>query len=198
MCNDLNHFEECYRTGFKPWDSGAPEPELIRVIEAGKLPGATLMEIGCGTGTNAVELARRGYQVTAVDFVRQAVLAARKKVRIAGVKVDIRVGDVTAMDLGGPYDVLFDRGVYHHLRLENLKGFQQMLKKVTRAGSRWLSLAGNAKEKHHPGPPTVSETEIRAELEPLFEILELREFRFVTNKADFRPPAWSILMQRRK
>ena len=67
----------------------------------------------------------------------------------------LRIGDVTAMDLGGPYDVLFDRGVYHHLRRANLKSFQKMLARVTRPGSRWLSLAGNAGEKHDPGPPTV-------------------------------------------
>ena len=136
--------------------------------------------------------------MTAVDFVEQAVQVAREKVKTAGVKVDLRVGDVTAIDLGGPYDVLFDRGVYHHLRLANLKGFQKMLERVMRPGSRWLSLAGNAKEKHDPGPPTVSETEIRAELGPLFEILDLREIRFGTDKETFRPLAWSILMQRRK
>ena len=43
----------------------------------------------------------------------------------------------------------------------------------------------------------MSEEEIRAELEPLFEIVELREFRFTSNKPDFRPLAWSILMRRR-
>jgi hypothetical protein len=60
-----------------------------------------------------------------------------------------------------------------------------------------LSLAGNAKEDTDPGPPVVSEDEIRAELGPLFDVVELREFRFTTKKADFRPLAWSILMRRR-
>ena len=39
-----------------------------------------------------------------------------------------------------------------------------------------------------PGPPVVTEDEIRAELGPLFEIVELREFRFTTNKARFPSP----------
>ena len=47
------------------------------------------------------------------------------------------------------------------------------------------------------GPPVVSEDEFRTELEPLFKILEVREFRFTLDREDFRPLGWSILMERR-
>jgi len=43
----------------------------------------------------------------------------------------------------------------------------------------------------------VSEDEFRTELEPLFKILEVREFRFTLDREDFRPLGWSILMERR-
>ncbi|MBI3850562.1 MAG: methyltransferase domain-containing protein [Verrucomicrobia bacterium] len=196
MPEDVN-FVERYARAETPWDSGRPSEELLRVLNAGKLTGKTVLEIGCGTGTNALELARRGYTVTAVDYVEQPILAAREKARQAGVTVDFRVADVLKDDLGGLYDILFDRGVYHHLRTEDLKGFQEFLKRATRQGSWWLSLAGNAKEKIENGPPVVQENEIRAELGPLFEILELREFRFSTGQSNFRPLAWSILMRRK-
>src|SRR5439155_25080922 len=125
-----------------------------------------VLEIGCGTGTNAIELAKRRFEVVAVDFVAQAIETAREKARKAKVKVVFRVADVLNDDLGGPYHILFDRGVYHVLRKGNLKAFQEFLKKVTRPGSWWLSLAGNAKEQSDgDGPPVVSEEEIRAELE---------------------------------
>ena len=111
--------------------------------------------------------------------------------------MNFRVADVLMEDLGGPYNILFDRGVYHCLRMVDLPKFQNALKRVTRPGSWYLCLAGNAKEKMENGPPVVNEQEIRAELGPLFEILELREFRFSTNQPDFRPLAWSILMRRK-
>ena len=60
-----------------------------------------------------------------------------------------------------------------------------------------MSLAGNAKEDTDPGPPVVSEADIGAELGSLFDIVELREFRFTRNKSDFRPLGWSILMRRK-
>jgi SAM-dependent methyltransferase len=190
-------FVERYATGNTPWDSGTPSEELLRVLEAGTLTGSTVLDFGCGTGTNAIELARRGFRVTATDIVPQAIQAARDKARAAAVKVDLRVADTLRDDPGGPYDILFDRGVYHCLRTEDLKAFQGFLKRATHMGSWWLSLAGNSKEETDPGPPVVSEQEIRDELEPLFDIVELREFRFATNQSDFRPLGWSILMRRK-
>ena len=191
-------FVERYARGETPWDSATPSAEMVRILDAGKLTGKTVLEIGCGTGTNAVELARRGFQVTAVDFVGQAIRAARKKARDTKVKVDFRLADILNDDPGGPFDILFDRGVYHCLRMENLKGFQDFLKRATRSGSSWLSLAGNAREQRDgEGPPVVHEHEIRAELGPLFDILELREFRFSSDKSNLRPLAWSILMRRK-
>lgn len=194
---ERTNFTERYARGETPWDSGKPSDELLRVLDAGKLTGKTVLEIGCGTGTNAVELARRGFQVTAVDMVDQAIQAARKKAREAKVTVDFRVADVLQDNLGGPYDILFDRGVYHCLRTDDLKGFQKFLKQVTRSGSGWLSLDGNAREELEDGPPVVSEQEIRSELGPLFDILELREFRFTGHRNGFRPLGWSILMRRK-
>ncbi|MGD0061659.1 MAG: class I SAM-dependent methyltransferase [Verrucomicrobiia bacterium] len=190
-------FTDRYLRGETPWDSGTPDEELLRVLSAGKLTGKTVLEFGCGTGTNAVELARRGFVVTAVDIAEPAIRIARDKARAAAVTVDFRVADVLKDNLGGPYDILFDRGVYHCVRTIDLKRFQEFLRKSIRTGSWWLSMAGNAKEDTDPGPPVVSEDEIRAELGPLFDIVELREFRFTTKQSDFRPLGWSILMRRR-
>jgi len=185
-----------YESERPPWDTGQPSAELVRVIEAGKLPGTDLLEMGCGTGTNAVELARRGYRVTAVDLVDLAVRLGRQKAVQAGVKVDFRSGDITEAALGGPYDVLFDLGLYHGIRDRDLSGFLSAVIRVSRRGTRWLSLAGNAQEITPSGPPVVTQEEIRRELGPAFRILELGEFRLDT-RAGLKPLAWSILMERR-
>lgn len=191
-------FTESYAKGETPWDTGRPSAELLRALDLGKLKGETALEIGCGTGINALELARRGFRVTAVDMVEKPVQLARARAHEVGLKVDFRVADVLKDDVGGPYDVLFDRGVYHILRKMDLKGFQEVLKLITRPGSLWLSLSGNAKEKEtETGPPVVHEQDIRSEWEDLFDILELREFRFDTSQSDFRPLAWAVLGRRK-
>jgi SAM-dependent methyltransferase len=195
--DDQDHFAQMYEGGSPPWDRGKPDPELIRVLDAGLLPGRSVLEFGCGYGDNAIELARRGYRVTAVDFVAQAVEGARRRAQAAKVKVDFRCADVVALKFKRPFDVLFDRGCYHHLRRADLAGFQGMLRRVTRAGSRWFCLAGNAKQKMEAGPPRVSEDEVRAELGPLFEILDLRDVEVHNERTDTRLLFWAILLERR-
>jgi SAM-dependent methyltransferase len=187
---------ERYILGDAPWDTGRPDRELIRVLDSGLLPGKTALEFGCGTGTNAIELARHGYRVTAVDAVDVAIERARDKAQRAGVKVDFLQGDLIRLDLGGPYDVLFDRGLYHMIRTRNLGGFLETLRRTSRRGTRWLSLAGNAKEPGPNGPPTVEEKEIRAELESLFRVLDIHEFRLDLGPG-FQPLFWSTLMERK-
>ncbi len=184
-----------YASGVTPWDTGRPSDELVRVLDSGLLPGRTVLELGCGTGTNSLEFARRGYQVTAVDVVDLPVARARDKAQRAGLRVDFRVGDLTELDLGGPYDVLFDLGLYHGIRRRNLVAFLETLRRVTRPGTRWLSLAGNARETLEEGPPVVSEVEFRSELGPLFRFVDVREFR-MDLAPGFQPLAWSILMER--
>jgi hypothetical protein len=66
------------------------------------------------------------------------------------------------------------------------------------AGARGLILAGNAREPHDPGPPVVTEQQIRDELGLAFQIVDLREFRF--DKAPGvteRFLGWSCLVEKR-
>lgn len=187
---------ERYASGQTPWDTGVPSPELIRVIEQGDFEGKTVLEFGCGSGTNSIELARRGFSVTAVDLVELPIQRAKEKAQRAGVRIDFRVGDFTRIDLGGPYDCLFDSSVYDGIRNRDLSGFLRALQNVSRPGTRWLSLAGSAREPTSAGPPVVREEEFRSELGGLFRFLEVREFRFDIGP-NFQPLAWSILMERK-
>jgi len=59
------------------WDTGTSPPELLSFIES-HTPGKAL-DIGCGTGTNAITLAKSGWQVTGVDYVARAIRLAKKR-----------------------------------------------------------------------------------------------------------------------
>ena len=97
-----------------PWDTGVSPPELYAFINSH--PAGRALDLGCGTGTNAITLARHGWQVTGVDFAWRAIQLARQKARAAGVAVDFRLGDVTRLGwLAGPFDLIFDLGCFHGL-----------------------------------------------------------------------------------
>ncbi|MCK2215601.1 TPMT family class I SAM-dependent methyltransferase [Actinomadura sp. ATCC 31491] len=110
--------EEYYRAGRPPWDTGVTPPELIALVEGpGALPPGRALELGCGTGTNAVYLAGHGWDVVAVDLIEQAAGQARAKAAAAGARDAVRVlcGDATRLDeldAPGPYDLFFDLSCY--------------------------------------------------------------------------------------
>jgi len=79
-------------------------------------PAGRALDLGCGTGTNAITLAHHGWQVTGIDFVAKVIRSARRKAQKAGVEVNFRQGDVTRLDdLPGGFDLILDIGCFHSL-----------------------------------------------------------------------------------
>ncbi len=200
---ETRDWNERYLAGDVPWDSGKPSAELIRVLGEWDIRPGRVLELGCGTGENAVYLAHQGFEVTACDIAPLAIERAEAKVRSAGVRVRLLAADVLALpDLGPPFPFVFDRGLYHVLRRSNLAGYLATLEQVSALGGWYLTLAGNANDPvtAEHGPPRVKSEELCAELEGLFALVQLREFTFEGapyRGTAFQPLAWSALLRRR-
>jgi len=109
-------FELRYLIGRAPWDTGITPPEVVELIEgATPLAPGRALDLGCGTGTNALYLRRHGWTVVGVDFSDLAIEAAAEKA--AGVDgVRFVRGDVTRLeDLGieASFDLVLDIGCFH-------------------------------------------------------------------------------------
>lgn len=187
-----------YQVGDTPWDSGLPSRELQRVLAERSIAPCRAIDLGCGTGTNSVFLAARGFDVTGVDCAPFALEAARRKAASAGVRVNWVEADVQhfGRDLE-PFALVFDRGCYHCCRRVDLEGYRQTLRNVTRPGARFLILAGNANEASEGGPPRVTERQIRDELGDLLGFTWIREFRFQDAGGADGPLGWSCFGVRR-
>ena len=93
------------------WEAGAQESPhdgadalLLTALE-GIVPGRAL-DMGCGDGSNAVWLAKRGWRVTGVDFSRKAMQAGRRNAAAAGAEVEFIVADAAAYQPQGHYDLI--------------------------------------------------------------------------------------------
>jgi hypothetical protein len=109
---------------------------------------------------------------------------------------------ISKLAASGPYPFVFDRGVYHCLREENFPAFRDTISRLTAPRSMYLLLAGNANDPSPPdqGPPRVKAEEMLAELGPLFELVQLREFHFdgvTVAGTELNPLAWSALWRRK-
>jgi SAM-dependent methyltransferase len=196
--SDVEHWDQRYRQGESPWDTGRPSSELMRVVAEERIAPCRAIELGCGTGTNAVWLAQQGFDVVAVDLSPLAIGRAEERAKAAGVTVRFLAADVlNPPDLGGPYPFFFDRGCYHVVRRIDAGRYVRTLQQVAAPNGLGLVLTGNAREPHTPGPPVVSEEEIRKELGEGFEIRRLREFRFDAIPGSGEQfLAWSCLLRR--
>jgi SAM-dependent methyltransferase len=76
------------------------------ITELGLRPGATILDVGCGTGRHAIELARRGFAVTALDISAGMLAEARRHAQAAGVRVDWRQEDATRFALASEFDAV--------------------------------------------------------------------------------------------
>jgi SAM-dependent methyltransferase len=191
-------WEQKYLQGETPWDSGLPSAELARVLAVFDIPRGRALELGCGSGTNAVHLAQLGFQVAAVDCSPTALAMATKKGQAAGVSVDWVEADVQRFGPGRPVvDFLFDRGCYHCCRRVNLAGYLQTHVSVTQPGTWCLVLTGNANDEIKGGPPKLTAPEIITEFDALYRLVELREFRFEDAGGIPGPLGWSCLLRRR-
>ena len=193
-------WNEHYKSGTPPWETGQPSSELARVIAEEKIAPCRVIELGCGSGINAVWLAQQGFDVTGIDLTPLAIERARQRAAEAGVGVRFVVGDVLNLPTEkDPFPLFFDRGCYHAVRQIDAAAYVRSLLNVTAAGGRGLILAGNAREPSPAGqgPPVVSAEQLHAELEPAFKIVRLREFRFDAHGSEQRSPlAWSCWLRR--
>jgi SAM-dependent methyltransferase len=188
-----------YLTGDTPWDVRRPCEELTAWVESGELQPMRALELGCGTGTNAVYLAGKGFRVTAIDLSLTAIYRAQDLARGRVVEVDFVCGDLTELPAQDPpFGFVYDRGCYHAVRRVNLDGYLAALRRVTATGTHMLLLAGNANEQPAggEGPPRASEQEIRDELGSLFAIHDLRAIRLVMNNGQQGPLFWACRMVR--
>ena len=88
---DHQLFEQMYQ-GQAPWDTGQPQPGIIRLAEAGQIRGSVL-DVGCGTGENLLYLAARGHKAWGLDFVPVAIERAKAKAAQRGIDAHFLVGD---------------------------------------------------------------------------------------------------------
>ncbi len=128
-----------YLRGHTPWDTGITPPELVELIETGNLPPGRAIDLGCGTGTNSIYLAKHGWNVVGIDYVSQPIREARRKAQAAGVGQKIRfvVGDAVQLadiELVGPFDLAVDIGCGHSLPPESQRRYAANLGAIVRPG----------------------------------------------------------------
>lgn len=130
-------FEISYLIKNAPWDTGISPKELISFLEAN--PPGRALDLGCGTGTNAITIALHGWQVVGVDLSSIAIWRARGKSLSAGTNITFSPGDVTKLDhLTDPFDFVLDIGCFHTIPLDRRQAYEKNLDRLLKPGGTFL------------------------------------------------------------
>jgi SAM-dependent methyltransferase len=172
-----------------PWDTGVSPPELFEFIR--DHPPGRAMDVGCGTGTNVITLARAGWDVTGVDFAPRAIKIAKQKAQKAGVQAKLLVRDATKLhDIPGPFDLAFDLGCFHGIPQDRRGNYLEELNRILAPGGFWL-MYGFLKEAANPSGTGLAE----ADLARISTLLALRSRRDGIDDGRARPSAWLLLQK---
>jgi SAM-dependent methyltransferase len=180
-------FDLSYRFGAAPWDSGIAPPELVAFVETERARPGRAIDLGCGTGTSVIYLARHGWQGVGVDYSRAAIAAAHRRASGDDAKARTRflVADATDLpDLGLPFDLALDVGCLQSIPTGRRPPYAEGLAARLRPGATFLLHAFLPA----PGRPGIAQREV----ESLFS-----EFALVRVEPGLGRPSARYRFQRR-
>lgn len=122
------------------WDTGTSPPELLEYLSHN--PPGRALDLGCGSGTNLVTMAKAGWQVCGVDFSRFAIAQARRKIRQHGLRAELRVDGVTNLYRLKPgFDLILDIGCFHQLNWDERQKYLDNVQRLLKEGGDFLLYA---------------------------------------------------------
>ena len=95
------------------------EPHIPAFADFDRWAGKRVLEVGCGIGTDSINFARAGAELTAVELSGESLRVAAQRADVMGVADRIRFVQANAEELtsaidDGPYDLVYSFGVIHH------------------------------------------------------------------------------------
>jgi len=177
----LSSWEGAYKTT-PPWDIGRPQPAFLELVHAGELTKGLVLDIGCGTGENALYLGENGFSVVGVDLSNRAIAAAKEKAIERKLKVDFRIAN--ALSLGfqaGHFYNCIDSGLFHTFNDHDRLTFVREISRILKTNGRYFMLCFSDKEPTSwGGPRRITREEIATTFSPLFDINYIKDAYFAT------------------
>jgi cyclopropane fatty-acyl-phospholipid synthase-like methyltransferase len=169
-----DYWENRYQTHDMPWEKGEPSPGLVDFLASHpKLPRGTVCVPGCGTGHDAREWARAGFDVFGYDIAPSAIQLSVEKTKAAGLKAAFQQSNFLRDEPPFLFDWIFEHTLFCAIDLGDRDAY-------VNAVLRWLKpdgnyLAVNYLTPEQEGPPFgATREELWKRFSPHFDLLDER------------------------
>jgi ubiquinone/menaquinone biosynthesis C-methylase UbiE len=187
-------WEEAYR-GVPPWDVGVPQPAFEALVRDGEIGQGKVLDAGCGTGENALMLARHGCSVTGIDVAEDAIEIARSKAAKRHLDVRFVVGNALDLDQyfgEGAFDTVIDSGLFHALSDEERPAYVLQIARALKPGGKYFMLCFSDREPGQWGPRRISRQEIEQTFTGPLRIDYIKDSYFLSRAGNGRPKAYLL------
>jgi SAM-dependent methyltransferase len=193
-------WDASYHQGPAPWDIGRPQPAIVRVASQGGFAGAVL-DAGCGTGENALHIARLGLRVLGVDVAETALAMAREKAATVGSTIEVEFAAADALQferLGRTFKTVLDCGLFHTFddHDERIRYAASLASVTEHDGTLYVLCFSD--QGPETGPHPITQEELRAAFNPSngWNVAAIEPDRIQTRFHDNGAPAWFATIKR--
>ncbi len=180
-------FQSAYE-GAPPWEIGRAQRAFVELAGDGTIEGPVL-DVGCGTGENALLFAERGYDVLGVDAVDAAIDRARAKARERNLDAEFRVHDAYDLaTLERTFETIVDSGLFHVLAGDDPERYAASLRRVVRPEGG-LFVLGYDRDDTGQGPG-VSRTDFHDAFADGWRVDSIDESVYETDGEEYKRRAW--------
>ena len=193
----VSDWEDCYTRGKQPWHRSHADAQLIKLIEEYSISPCTVLDVGCGKGVTARELANRLFKVKGIDISPKAIEWA--KFDSKGIDIEFEVVDfLKTKFLGRTYDLITDTGCFHYTLNRNFA--KKVFDHLRPSGFWYTSVASKEDKNNSPvkgsvpiRPPAHSLDRIINVVKPYFVVQDIRHYQWSGTGFYF----YSVLMNKR-
>jgi cyclopropane fatty-acyl-phospholipid synthase-like methyltransferase len=178
-----------------PWFYPELDDDLRQALAQLGLQSGRVLDLGTGPGTQAMQLAQRGFEVTATDISEAAIRLAREKAEAQGLTVTWQQDDILVTRLSGPFDLIFDRGCFHVLPPERRPDYATTIAGLLKSGSYFFLKCFSHLQPGTQGPHRFTPEQIRANFSSQFQVRSITETVY-QGTLDPLPRALFCVMQR--
>lgn len=174
-----DEWEEVYRQDpVLPWELGKPRRQLVEAVERGWIRSGRALDICCGLGTNALYLAKKGFQVSGIDVSKTAIKRAVKKANRDEAVIDYLVGNAVHLPFHrNVFNFIFDMGCFHHIMPVDRGSYLHGVRRVLMDDGKYLVVCFSS--LNGPAWNHFTKKEIREIFSPFFKIEKTEEFSSV-------------------
>lgn len=190
-------FDELYANGDPKWEIGRPQREIVALDGRGAIVDPVL-DVGCGTGENALALAAAGHDVLGVDAARAAIERARAKAQASTSSARFEHADALELAaLGRTFATVIDSAVFHVFDDDERARYVTSLAAVVRPGGRYFMLVFSDREPSDwGGPRRISRAEIEQAFAVGWTVRAIEPARYETNTHPDGGEAWLAEIER--